>query len=129
MRGDSERGVLLQRVRDLPEGLLGFVLGLVDTVYHPGDWVPYVLARCGPWHALGTVGEAHLLFLLLGVHARVHQPDHNAVGHACPPIFDPFFDPLSKTDGSLPHILGNHLTARQFLYRRVAVSPYRRAAP
>src|SRR5215210_4146683 len=78
--------VLLQVARDLREGPVCLVLTPVDAVGYSGDSISRVHTRGCPRCALATVDDAHLLFLLLRMHAGVHQPHHNAVGHCHRPF-------------------------------------------
>jgi hypothetical protein len=76
-----KRLVLSQLLRDLREGLLGFVQAFVDPIHHASEGWWLVNARSGTGSLGAPRGGALHRLLLVGLLAGINQPYHHAISH------------------------------------------------
>src|SRR5215210_5639034 len=81
-RGYLEGLILSQSVRDLREGLLGFVQAFIDSIHHTSEGGRLINARSSTWGLGAASGSALHRFWLVRLLAGVNQPYHHTISHA-----------------------------------------------
>src|SRR5215208_8307089 len=81
-RGCLKGLVLSQLVRDLREGLLGFIEAFIDSIDHSSEGRGLINARSSTWGLGAASGGALHRFWLVCLLAGGNQPYHHTVSHA-----------------------------------------------
>src|SRR5215217_927775 len=77
-----KRLVLSQLVRDLREGLLGFIQAFIDSIHHTSEGRGLINARSSTGGLGAASGGALHRFCLVRLLAGVNQPYHHTISHA-----------------------------------------------
>src|SRR5215212_5801323 len=81
-RGYLKGLVISQLVRDLREGLLGFIQAFIDSIHHASEGGGLINARSSTWGLRAASGGALHRFSLVCLLAGGNEPYHHAIGHA-----------------------------------------------